>query len=91
MAGLYEGYKNFKKLDGDMKSPTLVATIVSFIVGYAVINWLIGFLSKKGPRPFVWYRVAVGVIVIGLCAAKVIDPAPHQEASTVPSQVTSAN
>lgn len=88
LAGLYQGAKNFKLLEGDLKTPTFVATVVSFIVGYACINWLITFISKKGTKPFVAYRIALGLVVISLCALHKIDPVDHSKESDVSPKVT---
>ena len=40
--------------------PTLVATIVSFIVGYAAIAWLLRYVSTRSYLPFVLSRIALG-------------------------------
>ena len=40
--------------------PTIVATVVSFIVGYAAIAWLLRYVSTHSYLPFVIYRVALG-------------------------------
>jgi undecaprenyl-diphosphatase len=46
--------------------PTLVATIVSFVVGYAAIAWLLRYVSTKSYLPFVVYRIALGLLTLGL-------------------------
>ncbi|RYG75741.1 undecaprenyl-diphosphatase UppP, partial [bacterium] len=46
-AGLYEAFKERKGLGGELLMPTLVATIVSFVVGYAAISWLIPFVATS--------------------------------------------
>jgi len=38
----------------------LVATSTAFIIGYAVIAWLMKFISSKSFTPFVIYRVVLG-------------------------------
>jgi undecaprenyl-diphosphatase len=38
----------------------LLATITAFIIGYAVIAWLMKYISTKSFTPFVIYRVALG-------------------------------
>lgn len=48
---------------------TAVATVVSFVVGYASIAWLLKFLVRHSTLIFVYYRVALGAILIGLLAA----------------------
>jgi undecaprenyl-diphosphatase len=40
--------------------PTLVATVVSFLVGYAAIAWLLRYVSTRSYMPFVIYRVVLG-------------------------------
>jgi len=52
--------------------PTVVATIVSFTVGLAVIHWLLEYVSKKSYMPFVFYRIALGSLVLFLVATSVI-------------------
>lgn len=44
--------------------PTLVATIVSFVVGYAAIAWLLHYVSTKSYLPFVIYRIALGTFTL---------------------------
>lgn len=45
---------------------TAAATLVAFVVGYAVIAWLMKFVQTRSFMPFVIYRIGLGVIVIGL-------------------------
>lgn len=45
---------------------TLAATVVAFIVGYAVIAWLMRFVQTKSFLPFVIYRIALGTVVLVL-------------------------
>lgn len=88
LAGLYEGIKEIKKLSGELMIPTIVATIVSFVVGFACIKWLIGFVQKRGLIPFVAYRVVLGIVILGLCAAGVLKPESPKEATDVSKEVT---
>lgn len=46
--------------------PMIVGLVVSFIVAYASIAWLLRFLASNSLRAFVYYRVALGVILLGL-------------------------
>lgn len=52
---------------------TLVATVVAFFVGYAVIAWLLRYLRTHSFLPFVIYRVALGALVLILLSAGVLD------------------
>ncbi|WP_166138347.1 undecaprenyl-diphosphate phosphatase [Nocardioides ochotonae] len=53
-------------------TPTIVATIVSFIVGYAAIAWLLRYVSTRSYTPFVIYRVALGALVLILLGTGVL-------------------
>jgi len=45
-------------------TPTIVALIVSFVVGYISIAWLLRFVVRHSIVWFVWYRVALGIVLI---------------------------
>ena len=51
---------------------TLVATIVSFVVGYAAIAWLLRYVSTRSYLPFVVYRIALGGLTLLLLSLGVI-------------------
>ena len=42
---------------------TFGATIVAFLVGYAVIAWLMKFIATKSFMPFVIYRLVLGAVL----------------------------
>jgi undecaprenyl-diphosphatase len=66
-AGFYQFYASFGELPADLLAATIIATIVSFISGYAVISWLLKYLEKGSFLPFVIWRVGVGsLLLIGL-------------------------
>ncbi|MET1063102.1 MAG: undecaprenyl-diphosphate phosphatase [Aeromicrobium sp.] len=69
-AVLGAGIFNLKDIPGGENAygtgPTIVATVVSFIVGLAIIHWLLEYVSKKSYAPFVIYRVTLGVLVLVL-------------------------
>lgn len=52
--------------------PTIVATIISFIVGYAVIAWLLRYISKNNFTPFVIYRIGLAIVLAVLLTTGVI-------------------
>ena len=43
---------------------TAVGTVVSFVVAYVSIAWLLRFVSHNSIAWFVWYRVGLGVLLI---------------------------
>jgi len=52
-----------------MQMPVLVGIIVSALVGYAAIAWLIHYLQSNSLRVFIVYRIVAGVVVIVLAFA----------------------
>lgn len=49
--------------------PTILATVVAFFVGIAVIKWLMDWISRRSFMPFVVYRIVLGgVLLIALTA-----------------------
>jgi len=55
-------------LDGVEPVPVLVGTVVSFLVGYASIAWLLRLVASRSIVFFVPYRVALGVAVLVVLA-----------------------
>jgi len=52
--------------------PTITGTIVSFVVGYAAIAWLLRYVSTRSYAPFVIYRIVLGLGVLALLGAGVL-------------------
>jgi undecaprenyl-diphosphatase len=46
--------------------PVLVGTVVSFIVAYLSIAWLLKFVAKYSLNVFVVYRILIGALLLGL-------------------------
>jgi undecaprenyl-diphosphatase len=42
---------------------------VSFVVALLAIRWLLRFVSSHTFRPFAWYRLAIGVVVVAAALA----------------------
>lgn len=43
---------------------TITATVIAFLVGYAVIAWLMRYISTKSFTPFVIYRIVLGTALL---------------------------
>ena len=72
-AGLFE-LKDIASGDAPIDwGPTLLATVVAFFVGLAVIVYFLRYISTHSFRPFVIYRVALGLLILGLLAGGAID------------------
>ena len=41
----------------------IVATVIAFVVGFGVIAWLLRWVAKHTVYAFVWYRLALGVLL----------------------------
>ncbi|MGH3347374.1 MAG: undecaprenyl-diphosphate phosphatase [Nocardioides sp.] len=54
--------------------PTIVATVVAFVVGYAAIAWLLRYVATRSYTPFVLYRVALGGATLILLSTGVLTP-----------------
>ena len=65
-SGLYQLKKAIED-PGDQvfsMAQTLTATLVAFLVGYAVIAWLMRYISTKSFTPFVIYRIILGTALL---------------------------
>lgn len=72
-AGALEAVSQAKQVSATVGwGATGVGIVVSFIVGYASIAWLLKFVANHSLVSFVWYRVLAGLAVIGLLAAGVM-------------------
>ena len=58
--------------DGVGWGNTLLAGIVSLAIGYISIAWLLKFVSSNNFSAFIWYRVGLGIIIVGLLTTGVI-------------------
>ena len=78
-SGFFQAYE---ALTGDVAGegvswgPTILATVIAFGVGLTVIAWLLRYLDRGSFTPFVVYRVVLGLLVLALVGAGVLDPEP---------------
>jgi len=72
-AGVLEGVQRFDEVSATVGwVPTGVGLVVSFIVAYASIAWLLKFVASNSIATFVYYRAAVGGIIVALLWGGVI-------------------
>jgi undecaprenyl-diphosphatase len=71
LSGLFE-LRKIGDPGGAGFAPTLIATVLAFIVGYASIAWMLRWLTSHSTVVFVIYRVALGALVLVLTAAGAI-------------------
>jgi len=63
-SGFYQLYRSWEHGSPIAPGPTALATLVAFVVGYWVIIWFLKLVSTRGYMPFVYYRVALGMLVL---------------------------
>jgi undecaprenyl-diphosphatase len=75
-AGLYELYHERKELLQDRSAVLnlVIATVVSGVVGYAAIAFLIGYLRHHSTGVFIVYRILLGTAILILVARGVVAP-----------------
>jgi len=54
--------------------PTIVATIVSFVVGWFAVSWLLKFIAGHSYAIFIAYRLVLGSLLMVLLATNAIEP-----------------
>ena len=70
VSGIYE----LRKIGNESLAwgPTLIATLLSFVVGLAVIHWLLKFVATHNFRWFIVYRIVLGTTVLSFVAFGVV-------------------
>jgi undecaprenyl-diphosphatase len=67
-AGLFEAVQERDHLKALGVGQMAVGLVVSFVVAYGSIAWLLRFVRSNRITAFVWYRVALGVVLVVLLA-----------------------
>ncbi len=71
---LYDVYKESPEvLNTDNLQTLILGSVIAFVVAILAIKFFIGFLQKHGFRLFGFYRIALGIVLIALIAAGVIN------------------
>ena len=72
-AGLLEVVTKYKHISGGVGwTSTIIATVVSFVVGYMAVSWLLKFIQSNNFRSFIIYRFVLGLAIIGLLGAGIV-------------------
>jgi undecaprenyl-diphosphatase len=58
----FEAFKNRHELAGSNLAIIAVGFAVSFICGWFVVKWLLGYVSQHGFALFAWWRIVVGAL-----------------------------
>lgn len=73
-SGLFQLYEALSYLDNSMILNLIVATIISAISGYLAIDFLIKYLRKHSTYIFIYYRFALGILILILLYSNIIKP-----------------
>ncbi len=73
-SGLLEFYSSLEYIQFDGMINLILATVVSAISGYITISFLLSFLKKNSTMVFVFYRIAIGLIIFALIEGSIITP-----------------
>jgi undecaprenyl-diphosphatase len=72
-SGFYQVVKSIGEPSPYGPVETLVATVIAFVVGLAVIAFFMSYISKRSFLPFVVYRIVLGVVLLVLLGTGVIN------------------
>ena len=73
-SGVLQLIESLKYINYDLTVNLIVATIVSAISGYLAIDFLLKFLKKNTTFVFIYYRIALGVLILVLLYSNIINP-----------------
>jgi len=73
-SGMLELYEQLKFIDQSGIVNLIIATIVSGISGYAAIDFLLKYLRKNTTFVFIYYRIALGVLILILISLHILKP-----------------
>jgi undecaprenyl-diphosphatase len=65
-ASVFELYKQWSALTAANLITIAIGFVVSFIVAYAVVKTFIDFVGRYGLKPFGWYRIATGAVLLSI-------------------------
>jgi undecaprenyl-diphosphatase len=71
-SGLLQLYEALEFIDSSMAVNLIISTIVSGICGYIAIDFLLKYLRKNTTFIFIWYRIALGIIILILLSTTII-------------------
>jgi undecaprenyl-diphosphatase len=74
-AAIFQTVTEFGNIAGGVGwGPTIVATLVSAVVAFAAVSWLLRYIAGHTYSVFIVYRVGLGVLVLALVASGAVAP-----------------
>ena len=63
-AGLYDLWKHRDLLSASDVPVFAVGSVAAFVSAFVVVRWLIRYVATHDFKPFAWYRIAFGLVVL---------------------------
>jgi undecaprenyl-diphosphatase len=63
-AGAYDLWKSRGLLSAADAAPFAVGSAAAFVSAFVVIRWLVRYVASHDFRPFAWYRIVFGLLVL---------------------------
>ena len=63
-ASLLKLFKYHFAFDGMQYAILLTGMLVAFLVAFASVSWMIGYIKKHDFKVFGWYRIALGLLIL---------------------------
>ena len=73
VATVYSLYKERHLLDGADIGMWVVGVVTAFISAFVCVRWLIRYVATHDLKPFAWYRIVFGAVVLATAWLGVID------------------
>jgi undecaprenyl-diphosphatase len=72
-AGAYDLWSHRSLFSAGDLQMVVVGLVVSFVSALVVIRWLIRYVATHDFKPFAWYRIAFGLVVLASAYTGVVD------------------
>lgn len=73
-SGIFQFYEALAYIDSSMLISLSIATVFSAVSGYLAIDFLIKYLKKHSTFVFIYYRFALGILILYLLLSNTIQP-----------------
>lgn len=73
-SGVLQLVESLKYINYDLTVNLIVATLVSAVSGYLAIDFLLKYLKKNTTFIFIYYRIALGILILVLLYSNIINP-----------------
>jgi len=72
-AGAYDFYKHRALFNPADLGMFAVGSVTAFVSAFLCVRWLLRYIATHDFRPFAWYRIAFGIVVIATAYGGIVD------------------